>query len=432
MLASPSRTTRTMFASVLWLALLLNGDWTSYRRDSNNSGAVPTTASFHGSLTLGWRYKADSRITSSPVRSGDVVYAGTWSGDVLAFASGTGRVLWKAHLGANSDEAYGGPRGVIGSVAVGNNVVFAASGNCTLAALKPDTGHFLWRTSICDNKRNDDVYASPVIAGSLVLIGVDIMEDRPTDFGRELALDAATGKVRWIFKPARYKGTGSGVSTTAALDDSARIAYVGSGNPTPVSNPPPGDDPGSDSIFALEVASGKTLWVFGPSHPHDTQDDDFFASPNRFHTRDGWRIGEGSKDGSYYTLDAGSGAKLWKTAVGSSSPSMIVGTPAVGHDTIFVSTFTSPESGSISALRARDGSILWSRQTGGEYEAPLLWGDTVFTTESTGWLDAFRSGTGTSVGRWKLCGKASGRGPTATQDTLYVASGNCLDAYHIH
>jgi outer membrane protein assembly factor BamB len=407
-------------------------DWTSYRRDHNNSGATSGTTAFNGKLILVWRYRADSRITSTPVVHGDLVYAGTWNGDVLALDLATGRVHWRAHLGANPDEAYGGPRGVIGSMAFDGDVVFATSGNCIAAALSADTGRFVWRTPICDIKRSDDVYASPVIAGKLVLIGVDIMEDRPTDQGREIALDAATGKVRWQYWPAKYKGTGTGVSATAALDDSARVAYIGTGNPTPVTNPPPGDDPGSDSIIALEVASGKPMWTYGPSHPHDTQDDDFFGSPNRFHTSGGWRIGEGSKDGSYYVLDAADGKKLWVKSLGSVTSSMIVGTAALGQDTIYVSVFTTPTSGSINAIRASDGRVMWSSATGGEYEAPLVLGNTVFTTESTGWLNAFRAGSGARAGRWKLCGKATGRGPSAAADRVFVAAGNCLDAYALH
>jgi len=421
-----------VMTAALCLCLAGNTDWLSYRHDHNNSGAASGGPTFSGKLTLVWRYRADSRITSAPVVHGDLVYAGTWNGDAIALDRTTGRLRWRAHLGANPDEAYGGPRGVIASLALDGDVVYAASGNCTVAALSATTGSSVWHTRICDIKRSDDVYASPVSAGNGVLICVKIMEDRPTDQGRDIALYAASGKVRWRYWPAKYQGTGSGVSATAALDDHSRVAFVGTGNPTPVTNPPPGDDPGSDSIIALDVATGKPLWTFGPSHPHDTQDEDFFASPNRFQSGGGWRIGEGSKDGSYYVLEAATGKKLWTTPVGSQASSMIIGTAAIGEDTIFVPVFTTPTSGSLSAVRARDGRIMWSRDTGGEYEAPLLLGRTVFTAESEGWLDAFRAGTGASAGRWKLCGSARGRGPSAAGDRLFVAAGDCLDAYALH
>lgn len=165
-------------------------------------------------------------------------------------------------------------------------------------------------------------------------------------------------------------------------------------------------------------------------HPHDVNDDDFFASPNRFevgsHSRAQWVIGEGNKDGAYYAVDATTGKLRWRRALAPDSPSaMIVGSPAVAAGAIYVPLYNGA-SGSLTALRVADGGVLWQRLTGGEYEAPVVWGSIVFTTEAAGWLDAFGAGNGRRLGRWRLFGRATGRGPAFSDGGLYVASGDRL------
>ena len=382
-----------------------------------------------------WRYDASTTVTSTPTEAGGLVYFGTWNGEVIALSEATGALRWHASLRVNPDETYGGPRGVLGSIAIADGTAYAASGGCEAAAFDAATGKEKWRRSICDIAKNDDVYASPIVADGLVLIGIDILADRPTDRGRELALDERTGATRWSMEPASYEGTGAGISTTPAIDPEARTAYLGTGNPTPMYAPPPGDDPGSDSIIAIDVATGKKLWTFGPVRPHDTQDDDLFASPNRFNagsrTKPKWAIGEGGKDGTYYAVSAVDGKALWHTSLAPlSSSARIVGTAAVADGAIYVPLFDG-SSGMLSALRVADGAVLWHVSTGGEHEAPAIRGSIVFTTESSGWLEAFQAGNGKSIGRWRLCGKANGRGPSADDSGVLVAAGRCVTYYLI-
>lgn len=428
------KATSAILAAALIAATAGASDWPSYRRDANNSGSIAVSRSPAAThLARRWTYNADSTITSTPTESNGLVYVGTWNGGVVALSAADGAVRWKAHLRANPDEVYGGPRGVLGSIAIAEGVAYASSGGCEAAAFDAQTGKELWRRTICDVAKNDDVYASPVVAGGLVLVGVGILADRPTDRGREIALDARTGETRWSIEPALYHGSGAGVSSTPAVDADKRIAYVGTGNPTPMNAPPPGDDPGSDSILAIDMRSGRTLWTFGPIHPHDTQDDDLFASPNRFNAgtraKPRWVIGEGGKDGTYYAVDATDGKPLWRRTLAPASPSaMIVGTAAVSNGAVFVPLYNGG-SGSLTALRASDGAILWQAATGGEYEAPAVRGSIVFTTETSGWLDAFKAGDGKIAGRWRLCGSAKGRGPAADADGVIVAAGRCLTYY---
>jgi alcohol dehydrogenase (cytochrome c) len=382
------------------------------------------------SLQQVWSYATDTRITSSPVIVNGIVYFGTWRGQVVALDSSSGDLLWRRSLGANDDWVYGGPRGVIGSIAVDGGVAYAVSGNCSAAALDARTGRQRWRTTICNVRENDDTYASPVVTQGLVLLGVGMLADRPTDRGREVALDARTGKIRWTMYPQQYVGTGTGISATPAINERAGVGYLGTGNPTPASNPPPGPDLGSDSIIAFDVGTGEALWTFGPVNPHDTHDQDFFASPNRFRVWSGgharWLIGDANKNGTYYALDAQTGRLVWQHAV-LAEP---IGTAAVANGAIYVTAYADADGqGTVAALRTRDGLEMWRYDGAGMYESPAVWGSVVFVTEATGWLDALSAGTGDVLGRWHIGGYLHGRGPSVIQDKLFLATGTRLICY---
>ncbi len=435
---------RAAWALVLLVAFLeaspapdASASWPLYRRTLANSGAAPGPAQVtHLELHSLWTYRAQSRLTSAPAVANGVVYAGTWSGLALAIDAQSGRVQWSTDVGANPDTFYGGPRGVIGSPAVAAGIAYMVSGSCTAAALDAVTGRVVWRRQICDIARNDDTYASPVVAAGAVLFGVDQIADRPTSRGYEIALDTVSGAERWRFYPQRYQGTGAGISATPAVDLERGLAFVGTGNPTPANHPPPGPDAYAESICALDLQSGRMRWAFGPVHPHDDGDNDLFASANLFTaTVGGVRyhvVGEAGKDDVYYAVDENTGKLLWKRRlVPTSNYAMVIGTSAVGTDAIYVPVFENQNLGWIVALRSSDGAILWSKRMSGAYEAPALWGGVLFVTEAAGWIDALSARDGRALGRWAIDRPVLGRGPTIAGDTLYEASGQALHAFAI-
>ena len=379
-----------------------------------------------------WTYHADSRITSAPALASGLVLVGTWKGDVVALDAATGVLKWHASLGANGDELYGGPRGVVGSVVVSGSVAYAASGSCVAAAFDVQTGRTRWRRTICSTARNDDIFASPAVGGGLVLIGISILGDRPTDRGREIALDASTGRTVWEQYPERYAGTGTGITATALIDSADGIAYVGTGNPTPMYSPPAGPDLYSDSILALDLVTGNIRWAH-QVHAHDTHDNDFMASPNALvGPRGDALIGEANKDATYYAVDSSSGRLVWQRQLMTSQPSAsIIGTAAVNGDAIFVPVYAGKYIGLLAALGASNGEVRWQRQTGGLYGAPLVAENIVFVNLSAGWLHAYSAGEGCALGAWDLGGPATGRGLAFANGRLYDAAGSRLLAFRV-
>jgi outer membrane protein assembly factor BamB len=383
-----------------------------------------------------WTHVERGWMLGAPTVATAVVYEGTTLGDVLALDEATGRVLWRASLGANPDETYGSPRGVISSVAVNGGVAYAISGSCTAAAFGTLRGTVRWKRRICAIQKNDDTYASPVIVAGRVLFGIDVIADRPTDSGREIALDAATGEPAWSFSPLRYRGTGGGISATPAVDAVRELAIVGTGNPTPMNAPPPGSDPYTDSVIAVDARSGTWKWVTGPLIPHDANDFDVFASPRLFamtlHGRRVATVGAILKDAHYVMLDESSGQIVWQRQL---EPAMhwmqAIGTPASDGRTIVVPLFHGPTTGELVALRATDGVVLWRAHTDGIYEAPVIWRGVVLAAQAPGSIAAFDLRNGNPEGRLAVSTELYGHGLALDRDTLFIAGRGKLWAYRL-
>jgi alcohol dehydrogenase (cytochrome c) len=382
-----------------------------------------------------WTHVERGWMLGIPTVARGIVYEGTTRGDVLAIDEGNGKVLWRASLGANPDETYGNPRGVIASVAVNGDVAYAVSGSCEAGAFGASAGNVLWKRRICSTAKNDDTYSSPVVADGRVLFGIDIIADRPTDAGRLVALDAATGEPAWSFSPVRYRGTGGGVSATPAFDSRRGIALVGTGNPTPMNAPPAGADPYTDSVIAVDVRTGAWRWV-NQLMAHDLNDFDVFASPRLFTLRRGGRdvaaVGVVQKDAHYFMLDELRGRILWQRAL---EPPMrwmqAIGTPAVCRGIIIVPIFHSPTQGELIALRAADGAILWRLHSNGIYGAPAIWRRFVLVAQTQGTLVAVSLGDGRIAGTLRLSSEFYGHGLAVDGDTLLVAGRGKFWAYRL-
>ncbi|HZV76871.1 MAG TPA: PQQ-binding-like beta-propeller repeat protein [Candidatus Babeliales bacterium] len=382
-----------------------------------------------------WTHAERGWMLGIPTVARGVVYEGTTTGDVLALDERDGNVLWRASLGANPDETYGNPRGVISSVAVRGGIAYAVSGSCEAAALDANRGTVIWQRRICSIKKNDDTFASPAIADGRALFSIDIIADRPTDAGREVALDAATGAPAWAFSPVRYQGTGGGISGTPAVDAARGLVIIGTGNPTPMSAPPPGPDPYTDSVIAVDARTGRWRWVT-QLLAHDANDFDVFTSPQIFLLAVGGRqtraVGVTLKNSRYCMLDERTGKILWRRQlVGGMHWMQSVGTPASGGKIIVAPLFHSSLQGELVAINENDGSVVWRAETGGIYEEPVIWHGVVLVAEADGTIAGFDLRDGRSLRDLTLPSEFYGRGLALDGDVLLVAGRGKLWAYRL-
>ena len=73
----------------------------------------------------------------------------------------------------------------------------------------------------------------------------------------------------------------------------------------------------AESIIALHITDGSLAWQYRPARPDAQCDWDFGATANAGIDAGGNAafLGEGSKDGTYYSLDPSTGTLRWKTNV---------------------------------------------------------------------------------------------------------------------
>jgi alcohol dehydrogenase (cytochrome c) len=219
-------------------------------------------------------------------------------------------------------------------LAILGDTLFLGTLDAHLIALDARTGTLRWNTKVAEAAdpacRREVCYSithAPLVVGNRVLVGV-AGGDGPTR-GFIAAFDTATGSELWRFHtvpsvegPARatwagdsWKSGGAGVWNTGTHDPELNLTYWGTGNPWPVRDGSSrlGDNLYSDSVVALDAASGALRWHYQFT-PHDEMDWDSAHVPVLVDAV--WRgqprrlLVVANKNGLLYVLDRGTGEFL--------------------------------------------------------------------------------------------------------------------------
>lgn len=240
-----------------------------------------------------WVYQIDKtdKFETSPIVVNNIMYISEPPSDVTAIDTRTGRALWhyKPVLPPNLAVCCGS---VNRGVAVLGDRVYIGTLDAHLVALDAPTGNVVWDVKVADYKTGYSSTVAPLIVKDMVVIG-----SAGGEFGVRgylAAYDAKTGKERWRFwttpKPGEkgiesWKGDSYkyGSSTTwvnGSYDPESDMIYWGTGNPGPdwKGDTREGDNLYSDSILALDAATGKLKWHFQFT-PHDIHDWDSTQTP---------------------------------------------------------------------------------------------------------------------------------------------------------
>ncbi|MBL8228187.1 MAG: PQQ-binding-like beta-propeller repeat protein [Bryobacterales bacterium] len=311
------------------------GDWPSYHgqltgnRHATLSQITPLNVK---DLTLKWVFPINhNTLECTPVVVDGVMYV-TGPNEVYAIDGRSGRTLWHYHR-PMSGESKGDPaKGTNRGVAVLRDRVFFVTDNAHLLALHRVTGQLLWETVITegvDDKRNIGNTAAPLVVNDLVIAGVS-----GGDLGMRGFLDAyhsVSGERVWRFwtvpKPGEpgsetWQGTalaqfGGGGATwmTGTFDHETNLIFWGAGNPYPAMNGDErkGDNLYTDSVLALDAATGKLRWHYQFT-PHDLYDWDAGQTPmivNRhYRGADRKLLLQANRNGFFYVFDRTSGELL--------------------------------------------------------------------------------------------------------------------------
>ncbi|MBV8985774.1 MAG: PQQ-binding-like beta-propeller repeat protein [Acidimicrobiia bacterium] len=416
------------------------GEWRSYGHDfANTRNQDDEHVIGRGNaarLAPAWTFSSQAAggegdFTGTPVVADGYVIAGSNRGWVFALNADSGQLVWKAKV----------PTGGINStVAVDGGLVYAAvsaGGRPYVVALDEATGALRWRSAPIDTQAGSDVYSSPVLFDGVVTIGVSggaaelgPETERNVFHGSVVFLDAATGallKKTWTIPTDQWAAgfAGASVWSTPAIDPSARLAYVGTGNPFQ----PEHKSPRADAILKIDMdrshaSFGEIVGAYqgtvetyetamqrapcfdtpGNPPPYYPQgagscgdmDLDFGAAPNLFRGANGKQlVGEGQKAGVYHVVETATMKGQWQTVVGPpSSVGGIVGSTAYDGKAVY-GPVTVP--GYVWSIGTSSHQIRWASPTGdgAHYGEPVAVANGVmYTVDLKGFLDGYDTSTG--------------------------------------
>jgi polyvinyl alcohol dehydrogenase (cytochrome) len=403
-------------------------DWPTYGHDAQHTFAGRTTLTESSARTLrkAWLFPTGDSVTATPTVVGDTVYVGSWDDNFYAVDLETGKLRWKTQVAAqNGVKPYPTEKhrdltsdgGLITSSAwfepaTGSRpalVIFG--GGYTLYALNATTGAVYWQhayTGRPDQPPHPDadgtrIFSSPVVVDGVVVFGVDV--DGTTGYGGYIvgaSLD--TGNPVWQFQTdvdshgrVVDDGCGSVWSSGTVLPALGLVVFGTSdcafSNTAPL----------SESIIALHAGTGQVAWAYRPPRTDAQCDWDFGATANAGIDAQGNALflGEGGKDGTYYSLDPATGTLRWSTNVvfGGFSGGFIAttaydgarvyGATAIGDFGRFESNGqklcdpsdprdTASQEPTDHAFDARTGAVLWQADQTGSFAPTTVAGGMAF------------------------------------------------------
>jgi quinoprotein glucose dehydrogenase len=296
------------------------GDWPYYGRDPSGGRFSPLTQITPGNvgkLKVAWTYhmnpapSAGGRVatsTTTPLVVKNVLYLGTPYGRVVALDASSGKQIWAYQLPGSDQPPFRGVSYWPGEGKLGPRIIFG-SAQGRLIALDAKTGEparGFGTDGVVDTKTPEIMnglpnayygYSSPAnIYKNLAIIGSRVQEAPSKGAAGDVrAWDVRTGKLVWTFHTIPRPGekfhdtwdgdswqqrSGVNVWNMLTIDEKRGIAYLPIAAPT--FDRYGGDHKGanlfSDSLVAVEAATGKYLWHFQALH-HDIWDFDLDTPP---------------------------------------------------------------------------------------------------------------------------------------------------------
>jgi outer membrane protein assembly factor BamB len=339
------------------------------------AGGPPSHAPGHAAigegLALAWRNSAGSgsgyrqRMTAGPVIAGGVVFAVDAWGNVSAHTLTDGRQRWRADT--TPEDESGVPLG--GGVAVVDGVAYVATSGAEMLALDAASGSVRWRVRLPTGVRG----APTVAAGRIFVTTAD---------NQLLALASEDGRRIWAHRGGSQVTMPLGLAAPA-VDGDTVVAGFGTGE-----------------LVALRVADGRVLWSESLGAVGGGSLADLAGISGLPVIADGRVIAVGNAN-TTIAVDLRSGRRLWERNFGGGN-----GVAAAG-DWVFAVA----RGGEALALGREDGRVSWIAEldptpaTGGRrgdpirFGPPLVAGGRVLVPSSRGDLLLLDPTTGAVVGR---------------------------------
>ena len=291
----------------------------------------------------------------APLNAGDVVYAASADGELLALNAETGKQIWENSV---EDRIFAG----VGGDA---NQLYLVSRDADLLALSREDGSELWRASL-----PTEVLSAPQSNGSLVVV-------QTTD-GRVLAFNAADGEKRW-----QYDSVVPALSVRAAAAPLVGADVIISGF-------------ANGKLLALSAESGQPLWQYEVGAPQGRTElerlVDITSQPLVLENA----ILAVGYQGKLALIDLRTGNDIWSKTASS------LHSPMVSNGNIFLAS----ANGDLVAMRGSDRRDLWTQDklAWRQLTQPVPFDDYLVVGDFDGYLHVVSQKSGELVGQMKFDG----------------------------
>jgi outer membrane protein assembly factor BamB len=309
-----------------------------------------------------------------PAVTGNVVYAAGASGQITGFDAASGSQVMRVEVGQRITGGVGGGGMVAAGTGKGEVVAFDRSG-------KP-----LWKAQL-----SGEVLAPPVVQGDLVVV-------RAGD-GRIFALDAASGKRRWIYQratPALSVRSHAGV----VVERGAVFAGFAGGR-----------------LAAIALATGNVGWEGVVALPRGATELERVADVTSLPVLDERQVCAVAMQGRVACFDAARGTTIWARDLSSFA----------GMDIDNRYLYVTDDKNAVIALDKTSGASIWKQDklAGRGVSAPLAFGRYVVVGDYQGYVHFLSRDDGSFAARIATDGSAIGVPPAElTSSSLVVQTRN--------
>jgi alcohol dehydrogenase (cytochrome c) len=268
--------------------LTYSGDYSARRHSpltqltpSNVHRLAPEWTLQTGTMTRGRGFEATALAWDG------VLYVTGSNNFAWALDARTGRPFWQYRRELPTDLTYGASAPVNRGFGLLGDHLFMVTLDAHLLAFDRRTGRIVWDSVLADYKIGYSATMAPLVIDGKVIVGISGGE-YPTR-GFLDAYDPETGRRVWRFYTVPAPGErgsetwpssaevlargGGGTWATGSYDPDLNLLYWGTGNPNPDywGNGREGDNLYTNSIVAIDAATGTLKWHFQFT-PHDTHD----------------------------------------------------------------------------------------------------------------------------------------------------------------
>ncbi len=327
--------------------------------------------------------QGDGFYRLQPAISGDVIYAASADGEVLAVDRKRGKTLWELEL----DIALSGGVGVY------EDVLLLGSSEGLVLQLDASTGEQLWTTML-----TGEILSPPQANGKVVVV--------QTYNGKLQGLDFTTGELLWTYTSKVPVLTVRG--TSVPIIENNRV-YAGFAN---------------GRVLSFDTQTGAIVWEVRVAIPQGRSEIERIVDVDGTMELGGGELYAASYQGSVVAIDVGAGRKIWQQKVSSFS----------GVSLGFGNVYAADEDGTLNAFMQNGEGVRWTQGALGyrQLSRPTPVGSYVAVADFEGYLHVLSQVDGDFVGRLRVDNDGV-RGDMLSEDGILYVFGNDGDlvAYEI-